>query len=277
MYWYSLRTQCISMIRKKTTVITFFIILALVMINFYVNMITNYNIGDVTQMKDTVKMLTLSDWTICGYYIMEFYPLLVVLPTACAYMNDKEIGIRNYMDSRIGKKIYWYSKVMAVFIVTVVVFTVPFILELLISGISFGFNHIGDGSGIDYISVIENENKYLFFKLFFKNKVIYAVVMILIFGIVSGILAVFNFSIVTLPFFKYKIFAFFPLYILIYILSFVQKLARLKHEINYKFILRMFSTSDINYAEVFVFLSILNIISFVLISKKIRQEDVENI
>lgn len=62
-----------------------------------------------------------------------------------------------------------------------------------------------------FIFMMKNEQEYLLNKLFLSNKILYAVVNIFLFSVVSGIFAIINFVIVTLPFFKYKIFAFFPM------------------------------------------------------------------
>ncbi|MFQ6930340.1 MAG: hypothetical protein ACLRR3_04565 [Eubacterium sp.] len=49
------------------------------------------------------KMLTLSDNTMVGYFMMQYYPLLVVIPTACVYISERNSGIDTYIQSRVGK------------------------------------------------------------------------------------------------------------------------------------------------------------------------------
>lgn len=91
-----LKMQISSMLRKKETVLTFFIVMAFMFVNFYYNMYLNYKVGNISQMQDFVKMLTLSDWTISGYFFTDFLPLLVVIPTACSYIADRDTRIKLY-------------------------------------------------------------------------------------------------------------------------------------------------------------------------------------
>ena len=53
-----LKMQISSMLRKKETVLTFFIVMAFMFVNFYYNMYLNYKVGNISQMRDFVKMLT---------------------------------------------------------------------------------------------------------------------------------------------------------------------------------------------------------------------------
>lgn len=274
MFWYSFTAQFSEMIRKKTTVFTFFLLFIISMINFWVNMVTNYKMGDITQMYDTIKCITLSEHSTLGYYLIQFYPLIVVLPTACAYLTDRDTRMSIYIESRVDNKCYWYSKLLSVFVVTFVVFSVPFILELIISLMSFGTSPIGDPTNVEFLFMMENEQEYFLNNLFLNNKVIYVIVMIMMFGIVSGILAVFNFSVVSLPFFKYKIFAFFPIYVLLYIISFVEKVLRKPYTFNYNFILKIFPVKEMNYPVYLMFFAFLIMVSLLLIKIKIKRNEI---
>lgn len=274
MFWYSFKAQFCEMIRKKTTVFTFFLVLIMSLINFYANMVVNYQTRDITQMYDVIKCLMLSDWSISGAYLIEFFPLIVVIPTACAYLTDRDTRMTVYIESRVGKKNYWYSKLLAVFVTTFLVFVIPFVLEIAISLISFGSEPSGDLTNSNFVFMMENEEEYFLNKLYLNNKVFYAVVTTVIFGIISGIFAMFNFAMVTLPFFKYKVFAFFPMYVLIYVISFIEKVLNKPYTLNYYFILRTFCDANYNYIVYVTFLLILIIVSIILIELKIKKEDI---
>lgn len=274
MFWYSFKAQFSEMIRKKTTIFTFFLVLIMSLVNFYANIVANYKTGEITQMYDTIKCLMLSDWSVSGAYLIEFFPLIVVIPTACSYLVDRDTRMNVYIESRVDKKNYWYSKLLCVFVVTFLVFFVPFILELIISLISFGTKSTGDLTNSSFIFMMENEQEYFLNKLFLSNKIFYAVVNIFLFSVVSGIFAIFNFAIVTLPFFKYKIFAFFPMYVLIYVISFIEKVVNKPYTLNYYFVLRTFCTVNYNYMVYGLFLLILVIASIMLIELKIKKEDI---
>lgn len=269
----SLRMQMSEMIRKKSVVITFFILFSFVMVNFFVNMINFSEIKYISQMYDPIKVLTLSEWSVSGYFMMEYYPLLVVVPTACAYLTDKNTRVKIYIESKTGKETYWFTKALSVFITTFFVFTIPFLTEILLEVICFSMESAGDPTGFTFIQTIENENQHLFSELWINNKIVYAVIMTLLFGVVSGILALFNFAISTLPFFKYKIFTFFPIYIMFYAISIFQNILKFDYTLNYFYILRMFNTELKNYVVYLVFLFVLATVSFVIIKYKSIKDD----
>lgn len=239
------------------------------------NLYQNEEVKYISQMYDPIKLLTLSDWSTIGYFMMEYYPLLVVVPTACAYLTDKKTRIKTYIVARTGCKNYWYGKVISVFLITFFIFTVPFFIELLLECICFDMQSAGEPSNIDFIQTIERENLYFLYQIGVPHKIIYAVLLTVLFGIVSGILAVFNFAVSTLPFFKYKIFTFFPVYILFYLLSVLEKGFGLGYTLNYYFILRMFNVPAMkyNFSAYFIFLIILLFISLVFIKIKTIRDD----
>ncbi len=276
---YSIKMQLSELFRKKTVVFTFFILLFFVLANFYQNMFHNLyqdeEVKYISQMYDPIKLLTLSDWSTIGYFMMEYYPLLVVLPTACAYLTDKNTKMKTYIVSRTGCKNYWYGKVISVFLITFFIFTVPFLMELLLECICFDMQSAGEPSNIDFIQTIERENLYFLYQIGVPHKIIYAALLTVLFGIVSGILAVFNFAVSTLPFFKYKVFTFFPVYILFYLLSVLEKRLGLGYTLNYYFILRMFNVPAMkyNFSAYFIFLIILLFISLIFIKIKTIRDD----
>lgn len=269
----SIRMQMAGMVKKKEVVLIYFVLMIFAAVNFVSNIIFNNDIVYITEMPDLVKKLTLSDWSSCGYYMMQYYPLLVVIPTACAYLSDRDSRMQTYIQSRTGSRNYWYGKLITVFLTTFILFSLPFLTEILLSTISFSIKSSGDPSGFNYLATIENENRYFLSDLFIKNKIIYAVVNVLIFGTVSGILALFNFSVTTLPGMKYKIFAFFPIYLLFYFISILNTIIKPDCTTNYSIILRMFSDGEKNYSLYGIFLIILVLLSVILTEVKIRRDE----
>ncbi len=269
----SLRMQLAEMVRKKSVVITFFVLFAFVLANFFVNMFEYKEITYISQMFDPIKVLTLSEWSVSGYFMMEYYPILVVIPTACAYFTDKNTRVKIFIESKTGKESYWFAKAISVFITTFLVFTIPFLLEIVLEVICFSMNAMGDPSGFQFIKSIESENQYLLYELWVDNRIVYAIIMTILFGVVSGILALFNFAISTLPFFNYKIFTFFPIYVLFYFVSIFESLIDTDYTLNYFYILRMFNTEPKNNMVYFMFLFVLVVISFIIIKFKSIKDD----
>lgn len=279
MLMHSIKMQLSELFRKKSAAFTFFILFFFVLTNFYQNMFHNLyqneEVKYISQMYDPIKLLTLSDWSTIGYFMMEYYPLLVVIPTACTYLTDKNTRIKTYIVSRTGSKNYWYGKTISVFLITFFVFTVPFLIEILLECICFYMQSAGDPSNFEFLQTIERENQYFLYQLGVPHKILYAILLTVLFGSVSGILAVFNFAVSTLPFFKYKIFTFFPVYILFYLISVLEKGLGLGYTLNYYFILRMYNVTAMNYNFLvyFVFLMLLLFVSLIFIKIKTIRDD----
>ena len=102
----SISMQISYMLRRKSTVFVLLVLLITISINFFINMKTNGGKLYVSQMYSFEKMLTLSDNTMVGYFMMQYYPLLVVIPTACVYISERNSGIDTYIQSRVGKRNY---------------------------------------------------------------------------------------------------------------------------------------------------------------------------
>lgn len=269
----SIRMNMSYMIRRKSTVFTFAVLMIYVLINFFYNMNENIERIYISQMFDLVKTSGLSSYAEYVHFFMEYFPLLVMIPTAYCYLNDKNTNIKIYIESRVGKRNYWYGKLIAVFLVTLLVFIIPFLIELLISCICFDINSLGDPSNIGYEQSIELDSLYPLSNLFIFNRILFCIVWIFIFGIISAILACFNFAVCTLNIFKYKILTFFPLYGLVYFITFADKIFKPSYTLHYPFILEMFELTPKNYTIYGLFLFIILILSIALVEIKVRRND----
>jgi hypothetical protein len=270
----SINMQMSYMLRSKSTIFISLVLLTAISINFLVNLDKNSEVLYITEMYSFEKMLTLSDWTMVGYFMMQYYPLLIVIPTACTYIADKNSGVNTYIQSRVGKRYYWYGKLISVFVVTLLVFTVPYLIEIALSIICFSLDSNGDPSGLAFWQTIETESKYFMSNILLDNRIIYVLIMVLLFGIVSAVIATFNFAITTLPIFKIKLLTYLPVYILFFAISIVSKIINLNFTVDYHFILRMFESSTMkNYVVYLLFLLLLILLSVGLIEWKIKKEE----
>ena len=269
----SIKMQMSEMLRKKSVVFTYFALLIFVMANFISNMLGYRDVQYISQMFDPIKILTLSDWSASGFFMMEYYPLLVVIPTSCAFLTERSTGVRVYIQSKTGNISYWCGKLTSVFLTTFLVFTIPFLIEIALSTICFNMSSIGDPSNFQYYQTIESENQFFLSKILLSSRVLYAITMTMLFGIISGILAVFNFSLTSLRFFKFKIFTFFPIYILLYLIETIEKFKMPEYTLNYFFILRMFNMKTKNNLLYAMFLMCLLLFSVILIGTKAKKDD----
>ena len=101
--------QMSQLFHKKTILCIYFLLFGAVLWNFFENMHQFHN-GDVTQMMNPLKLSSLSTWSPVMYYMMQFYPLLLVIPTASTYYDDKNSKILNYIQSRAGIRNYLVGK-----------------------------------------------------------------------------------------------------------------------------------------------------------------------
>lgn len=264
----SIKMQFMELLGKKTVIITYLILMGFMIVNFIGNMLDYAEVKYVSEMYDPIKLLTLSTWSESGFYLRMFYPILVCIPTSAVYLTDRETRVMTYIGSRTGGKKYLIGKVIAVFLVTFLVFTLPFLLEFILSCICFNMDSLGDPSNISYIDIAGHEYGYFMPQLWLDNRIAYAIFMIVLFGVVSGILAVFNFSICTLPIFKYKIFTFFPIYVMFHLIGIIDKVAHFEFETNYFLLMSMFDQSDKWEGIYVIFMVALLLISVLIIRNK---------
>ncbi|MCM1400059.1 MAG: hypothetical protein NC225_11340 [Clostridium sp.] len=261
----SIRLQLTHILSRKEAIFTWFVLLGFVTWNFISNIMQNQNAVYVTQMYDPVKTLTLSTWSVSGYFMMSFYPLLIVIPTSTVYLNDKKSGELIYLNARYGNKKYMHGKLLGVCIATFLIFTLPFLMEIVLSGICYSTSSVGDPSNFEYIQSVEDVKRYFAYGIFTKNRFLYAVICTLSFGVISAVFAGFNYAVTTFECFKYKIFTFFPIYILFFGIRFSGNAFKCPFTTNYFFILRMFDTNDKNETVYLIFMLMLFVLSFAII------------
>ena len=254
----SVKIQFKELIGKKSVIITYFILMGFMIVNFIINMIGYSDVKYVSEMYDPIKMMTLSTWSKTGYFLRIIYPILVCIPASAVYRTNKESISINYMR----------SKAVAIFLVTFLVFTIPFILEFVLSCICFNINSLGDPTNVVYTDMEGMESRYFLSELWLNNRIAYAIVMIVLFGTLSGILAVFNFSICTLPIFKFKILTFLPIFVMFQLINLIDKVVKFRIETNYSVLISMFDKSDKLDGVYLIFMMALLIVSFMIIRNK---------
>lgn len=270
MFLKSVKMQFAYNLRRKPVVGIFFLLFFLVIFNYVSNMIY-YNGLDATQMFSPVKISTLSSWTAARFYLMQFYPLLLVIPMACGFFNDKNARVLNYLQSRVGARNYFYAKLLVVFVVTFLLFTIPFLLEIIIYRIVIPLSANGDPSNIEYWQTIEGDRNLFLSSIYYSSPYLYTILSIFVFGFVTGIFSVFNFSITTLPVFKYRIMTYFPMYVLFFLINRFAYIIGISGEINYFLILPLYSSGNFIYPVYAIFLVALTGCSVALIEIRVRK------
>lgn len=264
--------QFAKIFRGKNTTLIYWSMIGIVSVNFLLNLANNAN-KYTSQMFEPVKILTLSSWSQVGYVFMLLYPILIAIPTATSYIDERDCRVMLYLQARAGRTKYWAGKMCAVFTSTFLIFTIPFVIEIILSNLCFSEKALGDPSNLSFLKMAGRETDYLFLNVYLEHPKLYAWLYVFFFGTVSAILAMFNFAISVIAEFKYRIMTFLPIYILLYALSWISKVVPIEFTTNYFFILRMFDQKPKNMIAYIIFLILLVIISVVLIGiRAIRDE-----
>lgn len=212
--------QTSFLLRKKEAIIVFYLLFFLVGINFVYN-VREFRNMDTLIMFQPMKLLLLS-YNLTYYrsdqtlLFMQLYPFLVVIPAGFSLAEERQSGQEVYLCARLGRRKYLWSKTAAVFLSTAFVFTVPFLLEIVLNCLSFPLGAKGDLINMGYLSeeYVENVNNYLMTGLYLKSPYLYAVISVLILGAVSGLLAVITIAVSSIWKVKYKVFLFLPVVLL---------------------------------------------------------------
>lgn len=215
------RSQIAFLLRQKEAVFTFCVLLLLVLANFIDNC-QEYQGFDVMALAHTTKLGLLS-FNRMGYkadlsiMFLQLYPLLVVCPAG--FILAKERGTQEHvlMITRMGSGVYYFSKLLSAFVVTAVVFTLPFLMEIALHVIAFSTKPMGDLSNWSYYSeeYMELVRGYMFSDLFIRSPYLYAVVKVLLFGLFSGLMGAFGVAVSALYRVKFRITVFLPAFLLL--------------------------------------------------------------
>lgn len=216
----SIHTQIKIILEKKIAIVVFFTLMLMVLANYFEN-IKLYHGQDTNVLIHPMRMLMLSadeyDTSSLKFVFLQFYPILVILPAGFSYVTDVFNRTDIYLISRYGKKKYFLGKMIAVFIVTFVVFSVPFFTEMLLNVIAFPSEANGNfaNAGLYEDLYVQQAERYLYLGMYIISPYLYAFITIFIFGIVSSVLSVFTLAL-SIFINKYKVFLLFPVYLLLY-------------------------------------------------------------
>lgn len=215
------RSQISFLLRQKEAVFAFCVLMLLVLANFVENC-QMFQGQDMIKLAHTTKMGLLS-WNRASYsadlalLFQQIYPLLVVCPAG--FVLAKERGTQEHilMITRMGSGTYYFGKLFSAFIVTALVFTLPFLVEILLHIIAFSTKPSWDLSyweayDPDYIAEVRN---YLFSDLFISSPYGYAVVKVLLFGLFSGLMGAFCVAVSAMYRVKYRITVLLPAFLLL--------------------------------------------------------------
>lgn len=181
------------LLRRRGAVATFLLLLALVLLNFTYNVL-EFRGHDLLSMYQPMKLLSLSynrtNWNAdSALRLIQLFPLLVSLPAGLSLASEQQSGEEVLLASRLGRRTYLFSRYLAAFLVTALVFILPFLIEIALSCISFPLQAEGDfmNYSIYDVELHISEAAYQFPWLYQLSPYLYAVVCTLYFGAAAGV------------------------------------------------------------------------------------------
>ena len=198
-YFRAVRKQTEHLLLSKGAMATFALLLALVFLSFAEN-VNEFRGYDIVSMYHPMKILLLS-------YNRTYYSLV----------NEQHNGEAVLAVSRLGPRTYIWSKLTAAFITNFVVFSVPFLIEIVLNCLSFPSDAIGDFSGANtYSKEFQNVvDSYFLSGLYKISPYLYAVMCTLGLGVFAGLLATVTISISAVIKVKYSVTLILPAFLLL--------------------------------------------------------------
>lgn len=227
MYFKATRTQIKLLLFQWGALLTFVLLLALALNNFVENVL-QFQGTDALLMYHPAKLLSLSYNK--SYYmadtmmiLVQLVPLLICIPAALSLSKEQHTGESVLIAARLGARTYLFSKITAVFVVTTLVFSAPFFIELALNCISFPLKGTGDlGNGNIYApEYIKAAKNFLFYPIYRISPYLYTVVGILHFGMVMGLLAAATTTFSALVRAKFRVVLLLPVFLFLQLSSYL--------------------------------------------------------
>lgn len=121
------------------------------------------------------------------------------------------------MAARMGNLSYRISKLLSAVFATAIIFSVPFLIEIVLNCLAFPLEAQGDLSQLHVYSptYVGQIKKYLFSSLYQCSPYLYAVLGTLFFGVLSGLISGITVAFASVFKTKYRISLFFPAFLLL--------------------------------------------------------------
>lgn len=209
-----IKAQCNVLLRKKGAIICFLLLTASAGGNFIFNVIKYWH-TEYAEMPSFLEISLLAQENMVGWYIVMFFPFLLVLPGGMSLASDRKEKMDILWVGRCGRKQYLLSRTAAVIIVTFLCFFIPLMLELVLNLTAFPINAHGNAGGWELYTAgyEENVKQYLLFSFYYAWPVLYAVIMSMVISLSAAFLAIIPLA-CSCFFYKYYAYLMVPVYFL---------------------------------------------------------------
>lgn len=133
----NIKTQINILARQKGVNICFWLLLLCVVGNYLRNIWYTRSI-DCGNFRKVAGYSVWARDNVFGWYILTFFAFLLVLPGGLSLAKEKQTRMEYMLICRSGGRMRFYvSKIIAVFVVTFLCFTLPFLIELVLDYCAF--------------------------------------------------------------------------------------------------------------------------------------------
>lgn len=273
MYFKATRAQIKLLLLQWGALLAFGLLLALMLNNFVENVLEHQG-TEVVLMYHPMKLLSLS-YDKTNYkadtmmLLVQLVPLLICIPAALSLAKEQHTGASVLMASRLGSRTYLFSKVTAVFVVTTLVFSLPFLLEIVLNCVSFPLNATGDLANwtIYDDEYIQTTQHFLLYPLYRLSPYLYAVVETLRFGVTMGLLAAATLTLSALVRVKFRVVLLLPVFLLLQLSAYLSQFFDV-YWANYVTLFHGEPRNDLVFTVVILFLLVFVILGTLLATGK---------
>jgi hypothetical protein len=282
-----IKMQFRLMCNKKSFQLAFLINLIYILLTylFYAWRQRGYDISTITSPS---AIFPLNAGTEFFDIFINLVPFIVVVPFSMSFIEDKSNLILPALQTRSGIKSYYYSKAVACFIGSFLIFLIPLLLSILLNNLTFpqsGITFLGDLYDINFdanivgsrITKITNWKGIWFPNLFFFNMELYNILYAFIFSVSMGLLGIFAYAL-SFMIKKQKIMLLLPVYLLLITFNILdQFLENVVPFTCYK-VFQYITINDTygkNPIFLIVFFSVLTILAVILIIRQSHMDQID--
>ena len=203
------------------------------------------------------------------WYFRELFPFIAVIASGVGFYNDYRSGEGILMECRMGQKKYYVTKCIAIFVVGMSAFVLPFLVGLLLDALTFP-NTLGYlNREMVYSSYYYAQSDSMGYgNLYQTMPWLYHIGSVLSKGIMVGMISVFV-SLFAFFGFRYKILFFLPFYLFTFLLDIAENLTSYPLGFTNYIMSEMFSSGKIIGFEIVI--DIVMLLFVIIVSRRLLQ------
>lgn len=269
----AVKLQISFLLRRPGCKLVFWFVFLLVAYH-YVSNVLMYQGSDVTNMYHPMSILLMTSQNDENSLLIQLLPFLVVIPAGFSVIDDKNSGEIIYIRQRITSFQYYFSKGIAVFVVTFLTFFIPLFLEIILNCIAFPLGSSGSPSNFSIYEpgYVISVGHYFLSSVFIETPYLHAIIMTAAFAFFCAVFGLFSAAVSTLGF-KLKVFVFLPAYVFLYMTAYIRYFINVSFYTSYSYYLYFhLGTPYLNWKCYYMLLILLIAVSVLLLFRASRKD-----